>query len=149
MLILTSSRAQAETDLASGCNGLTWACISITEPLGFPHDPDYQADAAIDPRWPGCRGILRLRFWDTDDEATGMKQRDAEKIAFFVKAHIRDETQVLVIHCKAGKSRSVGVAAAILQYQGVDWEVEKLFRFGTPNCRCYRLVLSELQGGGI
>jgi predicted protein tyrosine phosphatase len=110
--------------------------ISITDP---------ETKEAFIPFAEGCKGILRLSFWDVE-KAIGhyklMPKEDAEKIALFVKAN--SEVPLIIVHCEMGVSRSPAVAAALSQYY--NGENEFFFKNYTPNSWVYAQVLEAMQG---
>jgi predicted protein tyrosine phosphatase len=92
----------------------------------------YGVISITDPDAPRCslrpdphrRGVLRLQFWDLEDEAwTGRNpiwhldpkdkftQSHADQIHNFVRA--TRHNKLTIVHCEAGISRSSGVAAAL------------------------------------
>lgn len=88
--------------------------------------------------------IIREGFFDSEGDETslypGIDPEQAMRIANFVK-EIPPE-QDIFIHCGAGRSRSAGVAAAIVQYQGGN--PDNIFNILTPSMRCYTKVLEAL-----
>lgn len=93
----------------------------------------------------GIQALLRLVFDDVDAGPSAMNSDDAERVARFVLELMKDNRQIdrVIVHCAAGRSRSVGVAAAIVKYfTGDD---DKFFRAYTPNMKCYGLVLNALH----
>ena len=111
------------------------ALISITS-----HGDD-DADI-IENEYNGIESILRLQFNDSDGD-DGITYDDAKAIAEFVKTECIYNR--LIVHCGAGRSRSAGVAAAILKYlYNDDRQIFNNKRYG-PNMRCYRYVLEALM----
>lgn len=71
-----------------------------------------------------------------------ISDKDAENIVNFVNKY-KDKIDTIIVHCKAGISRSSGVCAAIMKYLTDD--DDPIFsnpRFH-PNMRCYRTVLNK------
>lgn len=90
--------------------GKSIAIISITDPT-FSH-PEI-------PEWPELRGVLKLKFHDTDKldphfNYVLMDDNHGDQVASFVEKH--KDVDVLIVNCDAGISRSSGVAAAILKH---------------------------------
>lgn len=94
--------------------------------------------------------ILRVSFHDTTLETDYYKpisERQAKRIANYIKAKVLPDnrTQLIIVHCDAGQSRSAGVAAAIMKYiYGTDEPIYGNPRY-TPNSVCYRRVLEALM----
>jgi len=95
--------------------------------------------------------ILRLEFFDLDKD-TGIfpyskftfSWGQAEEVLNFVNKH-RGNVDVLVIHCEAGQSRSVGMAAALsLILNGHD---SYYFKRYIPNRLVYRTILKRYYHG--
>ncbi|MEZ4451961.1 MAG: hypothetical protein R3B09_21035 [Nannocystaceae bacterium] len=106
------------------------------------------ADVARIPPSPACLGILRLAFADRDFPREGegpeglFSREDARRIWDFVLAH-REQARCVVLHCKAGVSRSPAVAAALARVlRGDD---EEFFRRYGPNARVYRILLDVYE----
>lgn len=136
MNIVVMSRRKAR-EYSDGKHGHQSVMISITDPGSCPNKVRKSADN-------GISDILRLSFEDVDGE-NGMSDADAALVCNFVKKHIKDkDTELIIVHCEAGISRSAGTAAAILKYlTGSDSQIfnDMYYR---PNIRCYRKVLSAL-----
>lgn len=100
----------------------------------------------------GWQCVLRLEFDDVDPvsypgangELTCMSKRQAEVIAeFFMENHA--SVKRFVVHCRAGISRSAGVAKAICQAVGLPFPEA----YGEYNRHVHALVrcaLAETQG---
>lgn len=85
-------------------------CISITNPA--------QSPARLAPSW---AAVLRLGFHDTDRIGggfTAMTRQQARAVIAFATEH---RTSPIFVHCEAGASRSVGVAAFL-----AAWRSERL-----------------------
>lgn len=82
-----------------------WACISIST---------YWADLPVLDK-ENRLGLLQLYFRDTTntDHERHFTGEQAREVLEFVK-EFWDKTEVFMIHCEAGLSRSAGVAAAIV-----------------------------------
>ncbi|MBE5844421.1 MAG: dual specificity protein phosphatase family protein [Butyrivibrio sp.] len=91
--------------------------------------------------------ILSLSFDDCEFEQTPeycMSYEDGEKIADFVNQHY-NETELIIVHCDGGISRSAGVAAAIMRVkEGFD---DPIFdnRGKHPNMTCYLRTLKGFR----
>ena len=115
-----------------------FAVISITNP--FTQD-------AIIKNSDNLMGLLRLNFDDIEkDEIRNhvkyktISNEQAKEIVDFVNS-VKDKVDLLIVHCEAGVSRSVGVAAAVsLILNGSE---EEFFTRPSyyPNMKCYRTVL--------
>lgn len=85
-------------------------------------------------------GLLRLEFDDIDTYTEGHKlfnSKQALQILDFVES-VKDEIDILVVHCLAGVSRSAGVAAAIDDlYIKSD---KSWFTIKSPNYHVYRTM---------
>lgn len=111
--------------------------ISITDvesnPNSFKHDKSN-----------GVVAICPIKFDDVNRGSINcITKEDARKIARFVMRHINTQKCVdhVLVHCEAGKSRSAGVAAAILKfYYGNDMQIYGNPKY-TPNSTCYSMVL--------
>ena len=90
--------------------------------------------------------VLRLNFDDVDtDSKNAMQPSTAETIISFVNQYINNIDQI-VVHCGAGISRSVGVAAALmLIINGDDKDIFENGRY-CPNMLCYKLILNAYFG---
>lgn len=93
------------------------------------------------------KAILRLQFWD----AFGLEQKDAKgnvmreiftedharQILSFVEAH--KDVPWCIVQCEAGRSRSVGVAAALTKLATGD--DEEFFKRHNPNRLVHKTIL--------
>lgn len=90
-------------------------------------------------------GLLRLEFDDIDTYTEGYKlfnSKQALQILDFVES-VKDEIDILVVHCLAGVSRSAGVAAAIDDiYIQSD---KRWFLIKCPNQHVYRTIINAYQ----
>ena len=93
---------------------------------------------------------IRLCFADVNEETMwgAMTKAQAEAIHSFV-TDVKDEIDVLHIHCFAGQSRSPAIAAAILR--GLHMEDAWIWsdRQYRPNPLCFRLVSEAFAAGRI
>lgn len=95
---------------------------------------------------------LFLVFDDIDEPVSGLIQMGkdhAEKIANFVADWMESESQLLVVQCDAGISRSSGVAAGILRFLAETAEESgAVFNHPLyhPNRRVYNLVSMAMLG---
>ena len=120
--------------------GVPHALLSITDPgMG-------EARLAENPN---RAGLLRLVFDDVDPrlgyQGSSIRVFDesqARRAADFVTQHV-DDTELLVVHCEFGRSRSAGVGAAVSRWQHGE-DAEFFARFN-PNLHVYELMLRELE----
>lgn len=92
--------------------------------------------------------VLTLQFDDVDrdeSEYLCMRESDAEKIKQFI-SYFSEKIDVLIVHCLAGRSRSVGVASAISKWYFND--DSEFFSHYNPNMHVYRLTLEKLLEEG-
>lgn len=82
-------------------------------------------------------------FADTDDDS-GISDFIAKNMAIALKM-IDTKNAVIIVQCDAGKSRSAGVAAALLKFYHNDDRAVFDSPYFTPNIRCYRKVLDALN----
>jgi len=116
---------------------LYWAMISVvTLENTWPENSDQN-----------CKKTLRLAFHDADPncfDTTGYEdelfdEKRANLICDFVN-EIKDEVDMLVVHCEAGVSRSPAIAGAISKFMFDD--DSKFFKSPyTPNMYVYRKLL--------
>ena len=106
-------------------------------------------------------GRVNLFFWDLDHKPVGgiieyngvqismdetpdeqlCQPTDAKTIIDLIEAH--PEAKSIVIHCKAGRSRSAAIAAALHKVlNGSDAPIFDNKQY-TPNMRVYRMILEE------
>lgn len=90
-----------------------------------------------------------VHFNDTDSKAFtdgGINSLTAREIKEFVDKHIEaDDFNEIIVHCEAGRSRSAGVAAALMVYLNNDDSA--IFNSGmyNPNMLVYRTMLNVLM----
>jgi predicted protein tyrosine phosphatase len=133
-IVVLPRRAIAEIDTP-----LSWGMISVAT-----HEdtwPEYNKE--------NNKGVLRLAFHDSDpnnkhnphiatpEQLFGEKR--ANLIIDFV-AEIKDEIDMLVVHCEAGVSRSPAIAAVISKIHFGDDKAFFKAPF-TPNMHVYRVML--------
>lgn len=111
MRIAVLSQTDAER-MCRNINTLSIAIISIcsTYNKDIPRVFQTEQNKVVD--------ILRLRFNDTENKSEkykGISSEQSSKIVDFVIKY-KDKVDIIAIHCYQGKSRSAGVAAAILEY---------------------------------
>ena len=99
----------------------------------------------------GIKDVLFINFNDTDcnDTVSGcITCEEAIKIKEFVNKYKEDTSiDMIIVQCEAGRSRSAGVAAAIMKYLwNDDSEVFNNSKYN-PNMLCYRTVLDKLMEG--
>lgn len=88
--------------------------------------------------------VIKLRFDDVTSGYGVIKDDQAMQIANFIK-YWMDKTDIIVVHCSAGVSRSAGCAAAIMKYiNNDDTPIFKNPRY-VPNMTVYRSVLTALM----
>lgn len=88
--------------------------------------------------------VIKLRFDDVTSGCGVIKDDQAMQIANFIKYWV-DKTDIIVVHCSAGVSRSAGCAAAIMKYiNNDDTQIFKNPRY-VPNMTVYRSVLTALM----
>lgn len=132
--ILVMSQFDAER-YADGAHNEVCSMISITS-----HNDDEAQVYVGDSN--GIKDILRVQFNDSDED-DGITEDDAEAITSFVTHAMTLDR--LIVHCGAGRSRSAGVAAAIMKfYYNDDTPIFNSPRYN-PNRRCYRKVLERLN----
>jgi len=84
----------------------------------------------------------KLHFDDVESgKENCITKKDAEKIIAFVN-DIKDKTNLLIVHCEAGISRSAGVASAIMKFLYNDDTPIFNSPMFCPNMTCYRKVLN-------
>jgi predicted protein tyrosine phosphatase len=109
-----------------------YAIISITD-CNIEKQPTFMQSQFL-------MGILRMEFDDVDTHTEGytlFNSKQALQILDFVES-IKDDIEILVVHCWAGISRSAGVAAAI-----DDLYIEsdkRWFTVKSPNYHVYRTI---------
>lgn len=74
---------------------------------------------------------------DNGDTLNSIQQLQADSIWAYIEQWW-NKVPAIVVHCEAGRSRSVGVAAAIVKAFGGD--DTPFFQQRTPNMLCYRRV---------
>lgn len=133
-IVVLPKRAIAEIDTP-----LSWGMISVVTHEGS--WPEYNEK--------NNKGVLRLAFHDadpnnphnphiaTDDQLFSEKR--ANQIIDFV-AEIKDEIDMLVVHCEAGVSRSPAIAAVLAKIHFGDDKAFFKAPF-TPNMHVYRVML--------
>lgn len=92
------------------------------------------------------KDVLYLSFNDVSSvDNDCMSPEHAKAILDFVhKWH--GKVELIIVHCRAGKSRSSGICAAIMRVLGYDdREIFANPRF-CPNMHCYKLVLKAHYG---
>lgn len=140
-------------------HGGPFVIISIMNPCDGSDGHGIRHQAHFSRRNRDLRSILRLRFGDCvgergpDEYRTypvdpdrAMTREDAAEVARFVRSV--PEGTMLVVHCTAGQSRSVGVAAAIdraVNGRDSEW-FEETGWWHEPNPWCYLLTLEALGG---
>lgn len=92
------------------------------------------------------KDVLYLMFDDVTDGYDNVITPDiADKIGEFVLKHKNTEDKLnLIVHCDAGRSRSAGVAGAIMKYLFNDDAPIFHNKAYCPNMTCYMKVLHAL-----
>jgi len=128
--------SRRELEKAKLNDGVSYAIISIGDPNFQPIKLKKSAQIKDDK-------ILRLEFYDVIKKSFKyypISEQDSIKIAKFIRK-IRKNTDVLIVQCEAGISRSAGVAAAISKWM---WDKDDIYfdfnRF-IPNMKCYEETL--------
>ena len=126
--IIFTDRKSAESEPARP----NWAVISISEPP--------QPEAALQSGW---HSVLRLEFHDVEaweyldvESVIRFSEADAAKILHFVEG-LPDDLKGILVHCRAGISRSAAVAKWISEAHGLPFNE----RYGAYNYT----VLSVLE----
>lgn len=125
--VIFTSREAAE-EKAGWSN---WAVISISEPDCYP--------ANLKEGW---RGILRLEFHDIDrheEPYVLFSEQQARDIISFVSRCQAGEAKGIVVHCKAGISRSAAVAKWIADRYGLTFPEG----YSLYNKHVYRVLRDE------
>lgn len=101
-------------------------------------------------------GRVNLYFWDLDDVPSGVEDPESWKLFLREEANAvvdmlrkHGECQHVIVHCSAGKSRSAGMAAAIMKCLNDDDTPIFNDRRYTPNMRVYRMMLDAWNGQGV
>lgn len=129
--VIFVSRTAAE--YLSG-NWKDWAIISISDPLS-PGEAKLQEELFYQ--------ILRVGFHDVlpgrnyDEPTVMMVDKDARKIVDFVR-EVAPNVNGILVHCKAGLSRSAGVAKWICEAYGMPFS-ERYTQF---NQHVYDMLVS-------
>lgn len=118
----------------------SWAAISIT---------------TENDRWPvlrtdGRKGLLRLRFVDARMPSLAFPHLNDElfteelavQIYDFVDS-VKDDVEVMLVHCEQGMSRSPAIGAALDLYYGSESDIGIYFEKYRPNELVYR-IMSEV-----
>lgn len=134
-IVVLPKRAIPEIDTP-----LNWAMISIATYKD--HWPEYNEE--------NCKKVLRLAFHDADPKSTVnpchakgddlFTEARAHMIIDFVE-EVKDEIDMLVVHCEAGVSRSPAIAAVIAKILFNDDSTFFKAPF-TPNMHVYRVMLN-------
>ena len=123
IMVMSQHKAEMITETHLGKNA---HYISITR---------YAEDGANLGRIPESN-ILRLSFDDVDSGDTAMTLAQAHQVVQFVT---ENDIDLLIVHCGAGRSRSAGVAAAIMDHFNKEGDI--IFQRYTPNMHCYRMMM--------
>ena len=114
-----------------------YAIISITD-CDVEKEPNFIQNQFL-------MGVLRLKFDDIENYEPGLIRFNsaiAVKILKFVE-ELKDDIDILVVHCLAGVSRSAGVAAAIDDlYIQSD---KRWFVIKAPNYHVYRTIINAYK----
>jgi len=127
MKIITLSQSAAE----KFTHHEKWAVISITSP----------GEDLVIFQCPNLQHALRLMFDDVNKIREGFRafwRGDAEEVWDFYDT-IKDDVDLLVIHCLMGQSRSPGIAAGLEKVlTGTD---EVWFKTKLPNSRVHQAMV--------
>lgn len=144
MKIVAVPKAEAKVFMSD----VPWAAISIADIAGT-HPPLNKCQ---------CIKVLQLDFLDLDTpdekyicEKQKQYPQDYANATWFRPAHahqildffeeVKNDIQLLLVHCVAGRCRSPAVAAALAKiHTGDD---NKYFKAFTPNMLVYRTILNE------
>jgi hypothetical protein len=145
---------------------MPFAVVSIYTPPGYPSPiPNGEAGlAAYLKKYPGaqapmfgenenCKGILPLGFFDLEHTIHDKDLNDSlilfdYDMAFALKEFIdsvKDDIDLLMVHCDAGVSRSQAVRAVVLRSYLKESD-DIAFREGTPNMLVYKIFLNVMLG---
>lgn len=95
----------------------------------------------------GSLDVLRLRFQDLDASESNQdvlfSKSEAERVVSFLRLWI-EKVDMIIIHCGAGVSRSVGLAAALTKV--IFGNDDEFFKKGVPNRLVYRIALETFMG---
>lgn len=101
--------------------------ISISEPV-LDH---YNDEALTDDDVKGFKDSLRTKFWDVEEDIGKrykvIPDEVAKEIQNFILVNLqKDENTRFIVHCRAGQSRSAGVARAIecIKFFGIGEEAK-------------------------
>jgi len=93
----------------------------------------------------GIAHICKFHFDDVEEGGLHcISENDAGHIASFI-GRVKDNIDMLIVHCEAGISRSAGVAAAIMKFINDDDTVVFDNPMFHPNMTCYKKVLNAFQ----
>lgn len=121
-----------------------WSAISVATEAG--EFPDLSKENRVD--------LLRLHFWDIANPSPNMiesgdsklfSRAQAEKLIEFVD-RVWEKSEVLLVHCEAGLSRSPAIAAAITCMKLNKEGVEKYFSKYMPNGFVFKTLLEVKFG---
>ena len=161
--VVAYSREMAQ--LKHVTHDVPFATVSIYTPPGYPAEiQKTEGDRkAYLKKYPGaqpptfgksenCKGILPLGFFDLEHEVSGAIGKDlilfdynmAVQLKQFVDS-VKDEIDLLVVHCDAGVSRSQAVRAVVLRTY-LKQPDDIAFMEGVPNMLVYRRFLKVMLG---
>ena len=126
-------RATAET--TTGWDN--WAMISISDPVSA------FGEAKLMPGW---HSVHRLEFHDIEIEMPDepfdlMSEQQAQELVNFVH-EMATEVEGIIVHCRAGISRSAAVAKLIAESYGIKFNHE----YPNYNKHVYKLLVEANQG---
>ena len=134
MNIIVFTRAEAERTPLQGRHAYISLMDSDQDPANLPEGTGE------------CVGVLRIATDDVLDDAdqgrpiTAFNENHAAMVLDFWD-RVKDDIDILAVHCNGGQCRSPAVAAAITRVEGGD--DDKWFRTKRPNIRVYRMILDE------
>ena len=95
---------------------------------------------------PHIKDVLYMSFDDVSSmDANCMTHKQAHEILSFAKKWA-GKVDLLIVHCRAGKSRSSAICAAIMRILGYDDREIFINPRYFPNMHCYKLMLKAHYG---
>lgn len=116
-------------DLSKYCNDIAYISISASEKCAMEFFHDFSETKHY---LPDSNNVLNLNFDDVteDDIYPAISEEQATQIIDFVDRNLGKH---LIIHCRAGKSRSAACGAAIEACYGDTYKIEPHNPCNTPN----------------
>lgn len=101
-------------------------------------------------------GRVNLYFWDLDEVPPGVEDPDNWKLFLREEADAvvdmlrkQGDCRHVIVHCSAGKSRSAGMAAAIMKCLNDDDTLIFNDRRYMPNMRVYRMMIDAWNNADV